>query len=538
MKYKWLIPSLVLLLAACWCQGQSTAKPRPNIVLILADDLGYSDIGCYGGELQTPNLDKLAAGGVRFLNFYNNGRCCPSRASLLTGLFPHEAGIGDMVYANDGPGYRGYLDSNTVTLAETLGQAGYQTLMSGKWHVGHAEGQWPTDRGFQKFYGINKHVDSYYKVLPGCEVYLNGSQLIPSTARPVNTLNPEKEWYTTDAFTDYALSFLKQARHTDNPFFLYLAYNSPHFPLEAPDSVIKKYVGKYKMGWDRLREEKFKRMKEMGLVPAGSALSPSENPRWDSLSADDQNEMDFRRAIYAAQVDVMDRNIGRVLNYLDSTRQMDNTVIIFLSDNGCSAEEGNFGLNFDKYRIKNYEDWKHEGGWSVSQGQCWANVSNVPFRLYKKFVHQGGIATPFIVHWPGHIDHPGSFSTQVGHIIDLMPTLVDIAGGRYPRTFNGRTISPEEGISLRAALEHPGVLVAGQRDLAWEHIGNKAYREGNMKLVLEPATKQWALYDLSSDPYEMHDLSGKFPEKKATLLKKYEQWAARTGVRPYPIKKS
>lgn len=516
---------------------QNTSGKKPNIILILADDLGYSDLSCYGGEINTPNLDALSAGGVRMRNFYNNARCCPSRAGLLTGLTPHQAGIGNMVYADQGPGYRGFLETNTTTLAEVLKGSGYQTLMSGKWHVGHAPGQRPTDRGFDKFYGIYKHVDSYFKVLEGCEIYHNNSLLVPHTAKPVNTLHPEKEWYSTDAFTDYALEFLKEAKGNKQPYFLYLAYNAPHFPLEAPDTAIAKHAKNYEQGWDKMREEKFKRMKKMGLIDPSAALPPSENPLWDTLPETDKKEAKFRRAIYAAQVDLLDQNIGRLVAYLRKSGELDNTLILFMSDNGCSAEEGMFGMNFEKYREQNHADWKTMGGWSVSQGQCWANLSNTPFRLYKKFVHEGGIASPFIAHWPEGLNNAGTMSDQVGHFMDIMPTLVQLTAAGYPTLLNGHKISPMEGISLLSAWKNPQQITNESRAMGWEHIGNKAFRNGSYKLVMDPVTKQWNLYNLENDPYETIDLSKREPEKTKTMVQQYESWAKRTGVKPFPVKK-
>jgi len=530
-KCLWII--FVILVNSNAGFAQLKTDKRPNIVLILADDLGYSDLSCYGGEINTPNIDKLAMGGIKFTNFYNAARCCPTRASLLTGLYPHQAGIGEMVYRNDGPGYYGFLNENTITLAEVLKSAGYQTMMSGKWHVGHEKGQWPEDRGFENFYGIHKHVDSYYKVLEGCDVYYNGKIIEKANEPPVNNLDPKKEWYTTDVFTDYALKFLDEAKNNNKPYFLYLPYNSPHFPLEAPDEDIEKYKNAYNKGWDVLREEKLVRMKKLGIVTENTKLSPSENPKWTSLSADDIKELSFRREIYAAQVDRMDQNIGRVLAKLKKNGQYDNTVIIFLSDNGCSNEVGMFGFNFEKYKISNYPDWKRMGGWSVSQGQAWANVSNVPFRMYKKNSHQGGIATPLIIHWPANVKKKGVISKQVGHIIDIMPTLAELGQAKYPSTYKKRTITPEEGVSLVKYFKQP--KANNSRTLCWEHLGNCAIRDGNFKLVKEYPQKEWDLYNLKTDPSELINLADKMPGKVKEMDKKYLAWAARAFVRPYPF---
>lgn len=528
--------SVYLLIVALYllggCQAEEASK-KPNILVILADDMGYSDLGCYGGEIQTPNLDRLAANGLRFTQFYNAARCCPTRASLLTGLYPHQAGVGSMVYNNNGGGYQGYLNRESVTLAEALKTAGYQTLMSGKWHVGHAKGQWPTDRGFDHFYGINIHVDSYFKVLENCEVYLDGEEVIPATADPVNDLHPEKEWYTTDVFTDHALKFLNEADQ-EKPFFMYLAYNAPHFPLEAPDEDIAKYQGKYLKGWDKMREEKILRMKELGILPADEVLSPSGNSTWDTIALEDQKELDFRRAIYAAQIDRMDQNIGRVIQQLENSGQLDNTLILFLSDNGCSAETGMYGMNWGKYRMDNYQEWRKESGWSISQGQAWANLSNTPYRMYKKFTFEGGTSTPLIVHWPAAIPEKGALRRNVGHIIDIMPTLCEVAGVEYPDTYEGHQIQSNPGKSLLPLFT--GTERGGHEAIFWEHQGSKAVRQDPWKLVALHQG-EWELYNIEDDRIESNNLVEKYPEVADGLKALYEQWARDVDVRDWPLDK-
>ena len=525
----WCISAVMLT----FCQ-KSVAEKRPNILLILADDLGYSDIGCYGGEISTPNIDKIAKNGVRFTQFYNAARCCPTRASLLTGLYPHQAGIGDMVYRNQGGAYLGYLNNSTVTLAEVLKEAGYKTLMSGKWHVGHKEeAQWPSNRGFDRFYGIHTHVDSYYKVLEAAEVYLDGKIHIPASDIPVNDMNPGQEWYTTDVFTDYAVKFIDEASKTEQPFFMYLAYNAPHWPLEAPIKDVEKYRGKYRLGWDKLREEKFIRMKKIGIIPPNEILPPSENTKWDTLSDDVKMEMAFRREIYAAQIDRLDQNIGRVIHHLEKTGKLNSTMIIFLSDNGCSSEEGMFGFNWPDFKKGNFKDWEKLSNRSVSQGQAWANASNTPFRLYKKWVHEGGIATPFIVKWPDVIKNRGSMNNNVGHVIDIMPTLCEVAGIKYPEVYKGCEIKPNEGISLVGVLK--GERLSDKRELYWSHEGNNAVRIGDWKMVMRNENKKWAMYDFSKSRSETVDLSSVYTDKVDSLKFKYERWAERCGVKDWPL---
>jgi arylsulfatase len=506
---------------------------RPSIIVILCDDMGYSDIGCYGGEIPTPNIDQLGKNGIRFTHCYNAARCCPSRSSLLTGLYPHEAGVGDMVYADNGPGYLGHLNHECVTIAEVLRDAGYRTMMSGKWHVGNTKGVWPTDRGFERFFGIHMHIDSYFTVLKDCTVYLDDTEVIPATDAPVNALNPSQEWYTTDVFTDYALSFVDEAVPSHQPFFLYLAYNSPHFPLQAPEENIAKFSGKHMAGWDRLREEKLARMKKLGIVPQDTALSPSMNTPWSALTERDQRELDFRRAIYAAQIDRMDQNIGRLAKRLEQLGVLDNTVIMFLSDNGCSAEIGMFGLHWPEYQIANYSQWRREGGWATSQGQAWANASNTPYRLYKRWVHEGGIITPLIVHWPRGVKQPGRLSHEVTHIVDIMATCCDLANTQYPETFGGRKLRPLRGKSL-APLFH-GQPREGHDAILWEHEKHAAVRCGKWKLVSKDDKKiVWELYDLDADPTELNDLAVQRPDTVQELKTRWEAWACQTHVLPWP----
>lgn len=529
-----LIASTIVVMCCRLAACTTVAAERPNIVLIMADDMGYSDIGCYGGEISTPNIDKLAEGGLRFTQFYNTGRCCPTRASLLTGLYPHEAGLGHMVYGDKGPGYHPHLNSQCVTIAEVLKQAGYRTMMTGKWHVGHKQGQWPTDRGFEHFYGIHIHVDSYFKVLGGCPVYHNDKLVIPPTADPQNTLQPDQEWYTTDVFTDWSLKFLDEAKSDERPFFLYTAYNAPHWPLEAPDENIANYRGKYDKGWDVLRTEKLERMKKLGLVANGTQLSPSGCPEWDSLPQDDRREIAFRREIYAAQIERMDQNIGRIVSKLAELGQLENTLILFLSDNGCSSEQGKFGYGWRKNTKSNFEDWRKQSGRSASQGEAWSNASNTPFRLHKRWVHEGGIATPLIAHWPKTIVKVGKLAHQPGHVVDLLATCVDLSGTSYPKSYGGDVIKPLSGTSLLPALRDPSRLE--HRTLFWEHEKHAAVRAGDWKLVTLNAADQgaWELYDLNASRAETVNLAASHPDIVAEMMQQWIDWAVQANVLPWP----
>lgn len=542
----------VVVLATCH------AAERPNIVMIFADDLGYSDIGCFGGEIETPNLDKLAENGLRLTQFYNTGRCCPSRACLLTGLYPHQAGMGLMVYRNyPGKGYRGHLNDQCVTFGDVLKSSGYGTYMVGKWHAGHLPESRPEVRGFDHFTGIYLHIDSYWKVLKGCDVFRDGKLLIPAQESPKNPYRPDEEFYTTDFFTDAAVDYIDQAT-TDQkqPFLLHVCYNTPHFPLEAPDDLIEKYRGRYRKGWDVLRKEKFQRMQEMGLLrkgqklPRGKAheevavpelvfkdmLDRDELPKWDQLPADEQEELDFRRAIYAAQVDRMDEGIGRIVAKLKESGTLENTVLMFFSDNGCSGELGLYGMNWPDYKRSNYSEWRNEGGWSIAQGQCWANYSNTPFRKYKQYVHEGGISSPFVVHWPAAIKSGGKIvGDQSFHLVDIMPTLCDLAEAEYPSSHKGKTVKPAAGLSMVPYWKGQ-VADPESRTLYWQHLNHSAVHDGDWKLVSldDRDSKRWELYDLTSDRSETHDVAIDHPEKVAQLKKKWNAWAEESNVFPFP----
>jgi len=528
----------------------------PNIITILADDLGFSDLGCFGGEIDTPHLDALAAGGFRATQFYNTARCCPARASLLTGLYPHQAGVGLMVYRDYGEGYRGGLNDRCVTFAEVLRESGYRTLMAGKWHAGHEPHARPEVRGFDQFTGIYPHVDSYWKVLPGCDIYRDGKPFIKAGEEPVNPYRPDEPFYSTDFFTDVALDYVDQAvAGPDRPFLLHLCYNAPHFPLEAPDDLIEKYRGRYREGWDKLRKDKLQRMKALGIVGEdqilpranGFACEPREGfdynpsfdtevlPSWVSMNSGEQEELAFRRAIYAGQVEQMDRNIGRLISRLEEHGQLENTLILFMSDNGCSGELGPFGCNWQENRRANYREWRTEGGWATSQGQCWAGLSNTPLRKFKIFVHEGGIASPFIAHWPAGIRDPGHICRdQVFHLIDIMPTLCEVAGAEYPETFRGIPITPQQGRSMRPFLEGNGT--ASERTLFWQHELNAAVRAGSMKLVTSNVRDPdaWELHDLSQDRSESHNIREENPVKAERLTREWMSWAAGTDVLPWP----
>jgi arylsulfatase A-like enzyme len=400
-------------------------------VIVLADDMGWSDVGCYGGEIETPHLDSLARSGLRFTQFYNAARCCPTRAALLTGLYPHQAGIGHMV-GNDGiPSYQGFLNDRCVTLAEALKPAGYTTLMTGKWHVGSAPGQWPLDRGFKRYWGTPSGGGVYFKdtLLVRMNVFfVHGAERI----------EPPEDLYVTDTFTDRALDFIEQAvTHARQPFFLYLAHIAPHWPLQAKPADIAKYAGRYDTGWDEVRARRFARQQAMGLVPSHATLSPRDPQAkpWNELPESARQELARRMGIYAAQIDCIDQNVGRRVAKLKALGQFDNTLILFLSDNGCSAEGGPGGFSRGREHAPIGTALSY-----ASAGLEWANASDTPFRRFKSDTYEGGMATPFIAHWPSGIQARGELRHEPGHIVDLMPTLLELAGAAYPTERNGAPI--------------------------------------------------------------------------------------------------
>ena len=515
-----------------------TAKKRPNILLIVADDLGWSDLGCFGGEVPTPNLDKLAQGGVRFTQFYNMARCCPSRASIMTGLYPHQVGMGNMTSAKprtEFPGYAGVLNDRNTTVAEVLKKAGYSTWMAGKWHLGPPG---PVGRGFDEYYGMVHGFDSFwdstkYTRLP--------------KGRPERSY-PEGKFYATDAITDYALDFLGEARKREGqPFFFYLAYNAPHFPLHAPEDVVDKYASLYEQGWDKIREARHARMKKLGLVPKSQQLTPRSvippnrfnqqtgwagktNPPWDSLEPDRKKDLARRMAVYAAMVEIMDRNIGRVIDDLRSHGELDNTLVLFTSDNGACAEWDPYGFDINsgpQNRLHRGAELREMGqpGTYHSYGSAWANACNTPWRLYKHYAHEGGISSPLIAHWPKGSSRRNAIEHYPLHIIDLMPTCVEIGEAAYPSTMPAM-----EGRSLIPVLRGKR---ADRGPLFWEHEGNRAIRIGKWKAVAVEPAGNWELYDIDADRTELHDLAAKYPERVKDMVRQWEQWARRTGAIPW-----
>lgn len=502
---------------------------RPNIVLIMSDDMGYSDLAPYGGEINTPNLTTLAEGGIKFTQFYNTARCCPSRASLMTGCYPQQAGIGHMTNTPNNknehnygvPEYQGKLSSNTMTIAELLKESGYSTLMSGKWHLSfHDKSQWPLQRGFDKFYGFIAGAGNYFKPEAPRNIY-EGNEIVNIT---------DEKYYTTDAFTDKSIEYIDATKDKEKPFFLYLAYNAPHWPLQAPKEDIDKYRGRYLDGWENLRLQRYKRMKEMGLIDPSWRLSHDDIISWNSLDEKKKQEMDLRMAIYAAMVDRMDQNIGRLVADLKARNLYDNTIIMFLNDNGACAE-------FDELGSGPKEQLETKKGYALTYGKAWANASNTPYRMYKHWLHEGGIATPFIVHWPKGIskDIKGNIVNQYGFLPDIMATCLDLAQIEQPKEYNGNIITQHSGESLKPLFSGiPKQLHT--EPIFWEHEGNKAVRLGKYKLVQEwkeGNEDNWELYDLENDRTETNNLITKMPNKANKMIVMYNEWATRIKVLPW-----
>ncbi|HET6573153.1 MAG TPA: arylsulfatase, partial [Fimbriiglobus sp.] len=552
---------IVLALVALGLAAPLTAAERPNIVVVMSDDMGFSDIGCYGSEIATPNLDNLAAGGVRFTQFYNTARCCPTRACLLTGLYPHQAGVGHMTGKGHGaefPSYRGDLNDRCVTIAEALRPAGYRTYAVGKWHVCHnvrpdgPKHNWPLQRGFDRFYGMVSGGGSYYDPFTLCR----GNQLISPYADP--EYKP-KTYYFTDAIGDHAVRFLgeHQKQHAGTPFFMYVTFTAAHWPMHALPEDIAKYKGKYDGGYGPARKARLAKARKLGLIDPKWGLSEQAGD-WDAVTNKEWEAACME--VYAAAVDRMDQNVGKIVAELKRTGQLDNTLVLFLQDNGGCAEQ------MGRRKNKNHPDGPRadkptlpplppealpkslvppqtRDGYPVRQGpgvmpgpadtyvaygEGWANVSDTPFREYKHWVHEGGISTPLIAHWPKGIAAKGELRRQPGHLIDIMATCLDLSGAKYPE---GKT--PPEGKSLVPAFADKPI----ERDANyWEHEGNRAVRVGDWKLVAKGPGGKWELYDLKADRTELHDLASANPEKVKELIAKWEAWAKRAKVLPWPWK--
>lgn len=496
---------------------------RPNIILILCDDLGFSDIGCYGSEIATPNLDRLASEGLRFTQFYNCAVCVTTRAALTTGLYPRKAW--------------GTLRSNMATLGEVLRDAGYSTGYTGKWHLGHAKGKRPIDRGWEEFYGLLSGCANFFNPGKPDPDFYNGGLVRPFSHNERTITEFPEDYHMTEAFTDHAIETMTRFVKRDQPFFIHLCYTAPHFPMHARERDIAKYRGKYSEGYFKLRERRHQRMIELGIVDPKWELSPVDQKTgdfrydyditpWEELK--DRQREEERMEVYAAMVDHMDQNIGRLLASVENLGIANDTIIFFLSDNGgCSSWP-------TETKEKAFEDYNRgipvgdrRGYEFVGKGWGWAQ--NAPFRRHKVWTYEGGIATPMIVRWPGRVK-PGSMTHRPGHLVDFMPTLLELAGGIYPTEREGGRIPAMEGESLTPILR--GETLARREPLFWALLGNRAVREGDWKLVWGASDKRWELYDLAADRTETKDLARSMPERVASMAAKWGAWAKKTEVTP------
>jgi arylsulfatase len=537
--FQWLalLPACVLLSSFAAAQTPPAAVPakapdkRPNIIVIMSDDMGYSDIGAYGSEIQTPNLDKLAAEGLRFRQFYNTARCCPTRASLLTGLYSHQAGVAHMTQDRGLPAYAGQINDRCATIAEVLKPAGYSTYALGKWHIARSakpdgpKDAWPIQRGFEHYYGIIGGAANYFR---------------PNTLTRDNTrikaaedteYKPARPYYFTDAISDNAIRYADESKkeNPDKPFFMYVAYTAGHWPMQAPAEEIAKYKGKYDVGYEPIRRARLEKMKKLGLL----------DPQWkDTPSVGDWSKVPDKAwearcmEVYAAMITRMDEGIGRLVETLKKNGQYENTLILFLQDNGACAE--------DMGRKDPAQRAKLPGGprTNVAYGENWAHVSNTPFRLYKHWEHEGGISTPLIAHWPTVIQgaRQGTLIKGPGHLIDIMATCVDVAKATYPKERGGKAIPPMEGVSLRGVFERSEEPKRAA-PIFWEHEGNRAVRDGKWKISYEHRRKVWEIYDTDADRTEMNDLASAQPERVKAMAAQWDAWAKRVGVAPWPAGK-
>jgi len=478
------LTTLVLLCPSC---KQEVAE-RPNILLIMVDDMGFSDLGCYGSEIQTPHIDALAEQGLRFSQFYNTAKCHSSRVSLLSGLYCTQAGDESL--------------NRATTLARVLSEAGYFTSMAGKWHL-HQE---PTDHGFKRYWGH----------LSGATDFFHGDSTFRLNGQAWSDF--QEDFYTTDANVDFSLAFLDEALGRDEPFFHYIAFNAPHYPLQAPRADIEKYLGTYDVGWETIREARYKRQQELGIFPAGLELPPlpGHMKAWDQLSDAEQEFESFRMSVYAAMIDRIDQNMGRLLAYLEDKGELENTLIMLVSDNG--------GCPFERSRNLDVPPWK--GGSFLLYDASWATVSNTPLKHYKQTQHEGGISTPLIIHWPAGLENPGRWNREQGHLVDVMATCLEVARATYPEA---DYIQPPQGLSLLPFIQDREREAHGELYFIFQSC--RALRQGDWKLV-SFYNNPWELYHVSEDRFEQTDLAQDYPERVQNMADRWHELAEFTDRQP------
>jgi arylsulfatase len=518
----------VAALAAGTPAASARAAKRPNIVVILVDDMGFSDIGAYGSEIPTPNIDRLAAGGLKFSQFYNAARCSPSRASLLTGTYPHQAGVGHLeaIAVPESQGVHGKLADRVVTLAEVLKGAGYFTAMAGKWHLGMTRGLGPWQRGFDRSIA-SPEGGVYFPNQVNARgmkpsLFIDGRKF-PASAPEVG----QGDWYSPDLFVDWNTKFMNEAKAQAKPFFLYLPFVSPHFPLMAPVEEIARFKGKYLAGWDAIRKARLDRQKQLGVVAPDTVL-PERLPNtynWDKLPPEARDRFDTLMAIYAAVIARMDRAVGTLVQRLRDAGELDNTLILFMSDNGGNAESGPDGRTLGSGAPGGPNS-------TVFAGMEWATLQNTPFQYFKHYTEEGGISTPLIAHWPRGIEPRlnGTWNRTPAHLIDIMPTVAQIVGAAYPKVNKGHQIVPMQGVSLQPAFA--GRPVVRGKPIFFEHEGNRAVRDGKWKLVAR-FNQPWQLFDIEADRTELHDLAAAQPERTAAMAAQWDAWARASYVDPW-----
>lgn len=472
-----------------------TRRARPNVVLMMVDDMGFSDLGCYGGEIETPNIDRLARHGLRFNQFYNCAKCETTRSTMLSGRYYPEVNNQKL--------------DHCITIAEGMKLARYRTIMTGKWHLEKS----PVDRGFDQYFG---HLSGATNFFTGDNSFRIGKEKFEV---------PEKDFYTTDANVDYAIKFLKEKDHSDDPFFLYVAFNAPHYPLQAPEKDVRKYIGKYLGGWDQLRKDRYRRQLQMGILDGSAKLAPrpEDIPAWDSLTPQEQQHQDLMMATYAAMIDKVDQNVGRLIRHLDESGQLDNTLVMLLSDNGACP----FQRTKPRTIKEELKPWDPKSYWTYDKR--WAHACNTPFREYKQNQHEGGITTPFIAHWPNKIGPAtrGKVTNQAAHLVDIMATCLDIGATKYPAEYKEKKVGPPRGVSLLPAFQLE--KITRKEPLFFSFYGkNNAIRDGDWKLVNKNFEKL-ELYDLSEDRSELNDLSESNPEKFKTMKKQLDSLFKETG---------
>lgn len=534
-----LVSGLVLLLMSTPVNAETNGKPlRPNVVLILADDLGFSDLGCYGGEIETPNLDRLAGEGMRFTQFYNCGVCRTTRAALLTGVHPRRRNRARLLHPD------------MVTIAEVLKGAGYQTSLTGKWHFPQKDIGFPiykpTDRGFDKYFGIANGCCNYFDPAMAFPDFDKGVPPWPFLQDGKEVADFPEYFYATDAFTDHAISqieaFSPKAISGEAPFFLHLCYTAPHYPLHAKPEDIEKYKGRYDDGYFVMREKRHERLIDLGLIDAKAGLSKDDPQlgdfRYDYAITPWEEVIDLdrekrRMEVYAAMVDSMDQGIGRVMKALKANGTADNTLVIFLSDNGGCASHVGYSDEEQRRKHANYNQELPGSAETFDYvGPGWGWAQNSPFRRHKVWTYEGGIATPMIAHWPGRVE-AGTMTPDIGHVVDFMPTLMELSGATFPSERDGVKVLAPEGKSLLPVISGKGFSEKeNSRTLYWGLYGNRAVRQGKWKMVWGATARKWELYNLKVDRTEMLDVIEKHPNQAGRMEKAWLRWAKKTG---YPL---